>query len=440
MPSASDAISRAMSGTVRPSCPGSRVLMNHAFSAKRQASRNSGTPNRSQRERTPRRFSSETGWPPPELFVTVTNTTGTSSARSTRSFSSASRSMFPLNGCSAAGSRPSAITRSTASAPVNSTFARVVSKCVLFGTTLPGPAIAREQDLLGGAPLMRRDHVREREQLLHGFEEHEPRGRPRVALVAVLDRRPLVAAHRARAGVGEQVDQDVVGVEVEQVVAGIADPRPALLVGEEPERLDGVDPERLDDRAVPVGHVAMIGLVAYRSICGATSCRPSIETARNSSSGRPISSSTSSTSSRLTPGANAFSLSFFFTLETFMPVAFSGRTSAAATSKPGDGVGVDDGPRHEVGPVLLVRVGEDAVDDALVDAGLAEPLGGEERVLRSVVARVVLVQIVEQAGEAPQLLVLVEPAREGSHHAFDRDQVTVGRLLLALLAREEVGF
>ena len=38
-----------------------------------------------------------------------------------------------------AGSRPSAMTRSTASAPVASTLARVVSKCVLFGTTFPGP-------------------------------------------------------------------------------------------------------------------------------------------------------------------------------------------------------------------------------------------------------------------------------------------------------------
>jgi hypothetical protein len=45
-------------------------------------------------------------------------------------------------------------------------------------------------------------------------------------------------------------------------------------------------------------------------------------------------SSTSLTSSRFTPGAKDFSLSFFFTLETFMPVAFSGRTSAAATRSP----------------------------------------------------------------------------------------------------------
>jgi hypothetical protein len=50
--------------------------------------------------------------------------------------------MVPLNGCSSDGTSASGIGRSTASAPVNSTFARVVSKCVLFGTTFPGPPIA----------------------------------------------------------------------------------------------------------------------------------------------------------------------------------------------------------------------------------------------------------------------------------------------------------
>jgi hypothetical protein len=141
MPSARLAISRTMSGISRSAWPGSRSLMNHAFSANRHASRNSGTPKRSHSTRTPRRFSSETGCPPPELFVIVTNTTGTSAARSWSSPSSAPRSMLPLNGWIVCGSRPSGITRSTASAPVNSTFARVVSKCVLFGTTLPGPPI-----------------------------------------------------------------------------------------------------------------------------------------------------------------------------------------------------------------------------------------------------------------------------------------------------------
>ena len=78
IPSASEAISRTMSGIGRPAWPGSRSWMNQAFSANRQASRKSGTPNRSQIARTPRRFSRQTGWPPPLLLVIVTNTTGTS--------------------------------------------------------------------------------------------------------------------------------------------------------------------------------------------------------------------------------------------------------------------------------------------------------------------------------------------------------------------------
>ena len=48
-------------------------------------------------------------------------------------------SMLPLNGWIVAGSWPSGITRSTASAPVASMLARVVSKWVLLGMTLPGP-------------------------------------------------------------------------------------------------------------------------------------------------------------------------------------------------------------------------------------------------------------------------------------------------------------
>ena len=50
--------------------------------------------------------------------------------------------MLPLNGWYAEGSCPSAMTRSTASAPVNSMLARVVSKWVLLGTTLPLPPMA----------------------------------------------------------------------------------------------------------------------------------------------------------------------------------------------------------------------------------------------------------------------------------------------------------
>ena len=60
--------------------------------------------------------------------------------------------MLPLNGCSDDGSRPSGITRSIASAPVASTFARVVSKWVLFGTTLPGPPMTEKRILSAARP------------------------------------------------------------------------------------------------------------------------------------------------------------------------------------------------------------------------------------------------------------------------------------------------
>ena len=157
-------------------------------------------------------------------------------------------SMLPLNGWIACGSPPSGMTRSTASAPVNSTLARVVSKCVLLGMTLSGPPSDAEQDLLGGATLVRGDDVREREQLLDRLEEHVPRRRAGVRLVAVLDRRPLVAAHRAGARVGQQVDEHVLGVDRKQVEAGRLERRLALVARGDADGLDGVDAERLDDR------------------------------------------------------------------------------------------------------------------------------------------------------------------------------------------------
>ena len=60
-PSPYENISRAISRTGRPACPGSRSRMNQQFSAKRQASKNSGTPCRSHTARTARTFSSDTG-------------------------------------------------------------------------------------------------------------------------------------------------------------------------------------------------------------------------------------------------------------------------------------------------------------------------------------------------------------------------------------------
>ena len=198
MPSASAAISRTMSGIERSPWPGSRSLMNQAFSAKRQASRKSGTPWRSQTARTARRFSSETGCPPPELLVTVTNTTGTSRG--------------------ALGEQPvervdvhvalERVERRRVAALGDDEVDRLGAgrldvrpgrvEVGVVGHDLAGPAEDAEQDLLGGAALVGRDHVPEREELLDALQEREPRGRAGVALVAVLDRGPLVAATSRR--------------------------------------------------------------------------------------------------------------------------------------------------------------------------------------------------------------------------------------------------
>ena len=112
--------------------------MNQAFSAKRHASKISGKSYSSHTSRTARTFSIDTGWPPPELLVTVNITIGMRSAPTSSIVAlSASTSMFPLNGRITDGSRPSGMTMSRASAPWYSTLARVVSKWVLFGTTSP---------------------------------------------------------------------------------------------------------------------------------------------------------------------------------------------------------------------------------------------------------------------------------------------------------------
>ena len=70
-------------------------------------------------------------------------------------------------------------------------------------------ADSREKNLLGGAPLVRRKDVFERKQFADAVEEAEPRRRAGLRLVAALYPGPLLCRHRAGAGVGEQVYQDV---------------------------------------------------------------------------------------------------------------------------------------------------------------------------------------------------------------------------------------
>ena len=84
---------------------------------------------------------------------------------------------------------------------------------------MPGLDQHRGQNVLGGASLVRGDEKLEAENILHrGFETNE-RARARVRLVAAHDGGPLLGTHRAGAGVGQQVNEDVFGLEREDVVA-----------------------------------------------------------------------------------------------------------------------------------------------------------------------------------------------------------------------------
>ena len=238
-----------MSATSRSACPGSRSWMNQAFSANRQASRNSGLPCAShdladrvqvgQRHRLPAaavvgdRHEHDRDVVPAlaqqrvqrrDVHVALERVVGLRVAA--------------LRDDQVDGLRPGVLDVGPGGVEV-----RVVRH------DLPGPREHGEEDLLGRPALVGGDDVLEREQLAHGVAEHVVRRRAGVGLVAVLDRRPLVAAHRAGARVGEQVDQHVLGVHLEQVVAGPDHGRLRCCARGHPQRLHRVDPERLDDRA-----------------------------------------------------------------------------------------------------------------------------------------------------------------------------------------------
>ena len=197
IPSASEAISRTMSATARSPWPGSRERMNQAFSANRHASRNSGSPNavahRAHRAQVVERHRLP-------------------AARVVRDRDEHARHVV-----AALGEQPLERVdvhvalervRGARVAPLGDDQVDrlgagrldVGARRVEMGVVrddLARPAEHGEEDPLRRAALVRRDDVLEREQLAHRVAEDEARRRAGVGLVAALDRRPLVAAHRA---------------------------------------------------------------------------------------------------------------------------------------------------------------------------------------------------------------------------------------------------
>ena len=109
----------------------------------------SGLPALRERMDRARRFSSETGWLPPALFVSVIITQGTL-RHAPQQLHERGEVDVALKGYVPEKSAASAQGRSSASAPVASMLPRVVSKWVFEGSA-PGAAQDRKEDRRGAA-------------------------------------------------------------------------------------------------------------------------------------------------------------------------------------------------------------------------------------------------------------------------------------------------
>ena len=109
------------------------------------------------------------------------------------------------------------------------------------------------QDPLGRPPLMSGEDEGHARQLVRDLLEPEPAPGARVGLVAAHHRGPLLGAHRARTGVGEEIDDDVLRAEAEEVELRLLEHPAPLARRRHADRFDDLDAERLDDGS---GHVA----------------------------------------------------------------------------------------------------------------------------------------------------------------------------------------
>src|SRR5258708_15063739 len=88
------------------------------------------------------------------------------------------------------------------------------------GDGMAGLAQDGKQDSLGSSALMSGNNVAESGEGADGVLEPVPALAAGVGFVAAHHSRPLFGGHRAGAGVREEVDQDIAGADLEEVVAG----------------------------------------------------------------------------------------------------------------------------------------------------------------------------------------------------------------------------
>ena len=164
----------------------------------------------------------ETGWPPPELLVTVSMTSGMLPAPS-RGDQRFERGHVHVALEIQARLRVGGFGDGQIHGARAGEF-DVGAGGIEMG--VGGDHVARlahhgEQDALGGAPLVGGNHVAEAgERVGHALQAEEALAAG-VGFVAAHHGGPLFGGHGAGAGIGQQVDQDVAGVDEEQVVAGL---------------------------------------------------------------------------------------------------------------------------------------------------------------------------------------------------------------------------
>ena len=107
-----------------------------------------------------------------------------------------------------------------------------------------------KEDAFRGAPLVGGDDVHEAGEIADDLLEPVERSAAGVRFVSLDERAPLGRRHGAGAGVGQQIDEHVIGVELEDVVAGRRQRPLARVTRRERDGFDRLDAERLDDRLV----------------------------------------------------------------------------------------------------------------------------------------------------------------------------------------------
>ena len=193
-------------------------------------------------------FAIETGWPPPELLVTVSMISGICSGAFFLDQPFQRRHIhvaFEVQ----ARLRVGGFGDREVHGPRALEFdigPRGVEMRVT-GNHLARAAHHGEQDALRRPPLVRGNHVAEAGQLVHHALHAEEALAACVGFVAAHDRRPLLRGHGAGAGVRQQVDQDVARANLKQVVAGLLQVALPLRARGVPQRLDAFDAERLYD-------------------------------------------------------------------------------------------------------------------------------------------------------------------------------------------------